>query len=132
MPTPTSNAPGSEPQPAIERYRQAQAERRDAHDDLRYRDTADRLDAMQHPVDLHRRRVAALDTWQRWAIGGCVQVDDLRESFETLDSAPGRDSAFTKALADSLREWDHHHRVDLGAHTAPELAIRPAGLELEL
>ena len=119
-------------EPAVERYRQAQAQRRDAHDTLRYRDTADLLDAMQHPVDDHRRRVAALETWQRWATGGRVQVDDLRESVETLDSAPGRDSAFTKALADNLRQWAHHHRVDLGAHTAPELAIRPAGLELEL
>ena len=81
---------------------------------------------------LHRQRVAALDTWQHWANGGRVQVDDLREAVETLDSAPGRDSAFTKALADSLQQWAHHHRVDLGARTEPELAIRPAGLELEL
>jgi hypothetical protein len=119
-------------EPAVERYRQVHAQRRDAHDTLRYRDTADLLDAMQHPVDDHRRRVAALETWQRWATGARVQVDDLRESVETLDSAAGRDSAFTKALAGNLRQWAHHHRVDLGASTEPELAIRRPALELEL
>jgi conjugative relaxase-like TrwC/TraI family protein len=118
--------------PTIDRYHQAQADRREAHDNVRYHDTADLLDDFHHPVDLHRRRVAALDTWQRWAIGGRVQVDDLREAVEMLDSAPGPDSALTKALTASLQQWAHRHRVDLGARTRPELAVRAAGPELEL
>ena len=72
-------------EPSVEQYRLAQAQRRDAHDNLRRRDTADLLDAMHHPVDVHRQRVAALDTWramghrppcrQRRAAGRCRHAD---------------------------------------------------------
>ena len=45
-------------EPSIEQYSEAQAHRRAAGDNLRHRDAADLLDAMHHPVDVHRHRVA--------------------------------------------------------------------------
>ena len=72
-------------EPSIEQYRLAQAQRRNAHDNLRHRDTADLLDAMQHPVDVHRQRVAALETWQQWAIGGNIRRRQSAAGPRSLD-----------------------------------------------
>ena len=119
-------------EPSIEQYRQAQAHRRAARDNLRHRDAADLLDAMHHPVDVHRQRVAALDTWQRWAKGHDVGNNDLRRAVDTLNTMDGSDRPFAEALAGSLQQWAIHNHVDLTAHVRPAPAIQPAGIEIEL
>ncbi len=119
-------------EPSIEQYRQAQAHRRAAGDNLRHRDAADLLDAMHHPVDVHRQRVAALDTWQRWAKGHDVGNNDLRAAVDTLNTMDGSDRPFAEALVGSLQQWAIHNHVELTAHARPAPAIQPAGIEIEL
>ena len=110
----------------------AQPKRRDAHEHLRRRDTADLLDTMQHPVDIQRQRVAALDTWQQWAHGHGVGNNELVAAVDTLTTVRGSDRPFAEALADTLQQWANRNRVDLSAHPTPAAAVRLAGLELEL
>ena len=76
-------------EPSIERYRLAQAHRHRGRDNLPHRYATDLLDAMQHPVAVHRQRVAALDTWQQWAKGDDVGTNDLRGAVDTLNSVDG-------------------------------------------
>ena len=119
-------------EPSIEQYRLAQAQRRDAHDNLRHRNTADLLDAMRYPVDVHRQRVAAFDTWQRWAKGHDVGKNDLLAAVDTLNTMDGSDRPLAEALAGSLEQWAIHNHVDLTAHASPAPAIQPAAIEIEL
>ena len=119
-------------EPSIEQYRQAQAHRRAAQDNLRHRDAADLLDAMHHPVDVCRQRVAALDTWQRWANGHHVDTNDLRAAVDTLNSMDGSERPYAEALVGSLQQWAIHNHVDLTAHPRPAPAIQTAGIEIEL
>ena len=117
-------------EPSVQQYRLAQAQRREAYDNLRHSDTADLLDTMQYPGDTHRQRVGALDTWRRWASGHRVGNDELHAAVDTLTTVRGPDRPFAEALADSLQQWAIHNRVDLSANSRAEPTIQ--GLELEL
>ena len=87
---------------------------------------------MHHPVDVRRQRVAALDTWQRWAKGHDVGTNDLRAAVDTLNTMDGRERPFAEALVGSLQQWAIHNHVELTAHARPAPAIQPAGIEIEL
>jgi conjugative relaxase-like TrwC/TraI family protein len=119
-------------EPSLERYRHAQTRQRDAHDNLRHGHTADMLDAMQPSVDDHRRRVTALETWQRWATGGTVQHADLQQAVDTLINTQHSDRSLTMPLAHSLQQRAKHHHVELDTSLRHELAAQPPGPELEL
>ena len=132
VPTPTSNEPGNAPNRLIEQYRQAQAHRRAAGDNLRHRDAAELLDAMYHPIEDYRQRLAALQIWQRWAQGHHVGTNDLRAAVGTLNTVDGRERPFAEALAGSLQQWATHNHVDLTAAATPAPAIHPVGIEIGL
>ena len=77
-PTPaTLSPPGacSAAGPALPRSRSPTLE--DARADLRHHDLATQLDSCSRRLPELDRTVAALDTWQRWASGKTVSVDQL-------------------------------------------------------
>jgi conjugative relaxase-like TrwC/TraI family protein len=118
--------------PAVERYCKAHAEQRKAHDDLRFQDTADWLDTVRHPIDVHTRRLAALDTWRQWAAGCNIGLPDLQTALDTLTDASTSGRLPTAPLVVSLREWADHHQIDLSPGTTRALVLERPGLELEL
>jgi conjugative relaxase-like TrwC/TraI family protein len=119
-------------EPSLEQYRHAQAQQRDAHDNLLHGHTADTLDAIQPSVDDLRRRVTALETWQRWATGGTVQHEDLRHAVDTLINAQHSDRSLTMPLAHNLQPRAKHHPVELDTSLGHELAVQRPGPEREL
>ena len=119
-------------EPAIGLYRQAQVQRREAHDNLHYHDTAGQLDAIQHPLDIHRRRVNALETWRHWATGHDVDYDLLRQAVDTLDRERGPHNLFATGLADVLQRWAHDNGVDLRPQLSRNVTIGRVGPELGL
>ena len=132
VPTPTSNGPGSGPN------RPSSSTARRRHTDAPPTTTCATATPptcstpCTTPSTIHRQRVAALDTWQRWANGHHVDTNDLRAAVDTLTTMDGSDRPFAEALAGSLQQWAIHNHVDLTAHARPAPAIQPAGIEIEL
>lgn len=87
---------------------------------------------MRPSLDDHRRRVTALETWQRWATGRTVQHGDLRDAVDTLTNGQAGTGTLTTLLAGLLHEWANRHRVGLHGSPGPDLAVQPAGTPLEL
>ena len=80
-------------QPGIDQYNQALTERRKAQDNVGFSNMADVLDSLGLPIDVLRRRVAALEAWHRWAAGERIEANLLSDATEALDDTPGRDAA---------------------------------------
>ena len=70
--------------PSVDRYQHALADRNGATRDLHLDDTARQLDAMTHELPNARRRLAALDCWQRWASGHDLSPEELHDTVEVL------------------------------------------------
>ena len=87
---------------------------------------------MQHPVDDRRQRVAALETWQQWAIGGQVDRNSLRRAIDDLTSVDGVNHTWTNQLADSLQQWARPHQVRSVVTPSRGLDLGAECVELEL
>ena len=61
----------------------------DARTDLRHHDLVVQLDGSQSRLAGLERTVAALDTWRRWADGGTINVEGLRDAVEALTTGHG-------------------------------------------
>ena len=113
VPTPTSNGPGSGPN------RQSSSTARRRHTDAPPATTCDTATPpicstpCTTPSTSSRQRVAALDTWQRWAKGHDVGTNDLRGAVDTLNTVDGSDRPFAEALVGSLQQWAIHNHVEL-------------------
>ena len=132
VPTPTSNGPGSGPN----RPSSSTARRRptDAPPATTCATATPPICSTPctTPSRTSRQRVAALDTWQRWAKGHHVGTNDLRAAVDTLNTVDGSERPFAEALAGSLQQWAIHNHVDLTAAARPAPAIQPVGIEIDL
>jgi hypothetical protein len=94
--------------PSIDRYQQAKIDREQAGGDLRRHDNVAWLDTRYDIVDVHRRRVQALETWRRWANGDAVAVKHLADAVRTLTvnrAGHGPEGS----LARSIEAWASSH-----------------------
>ena len=73
--------------PGVDRYQHALADRTDAARDLDLDDTSRHLDAFAHELPDARRRLTALDCWQRWANGHDLSPKDFHDAVEVLTAA---------------------------------------------
>ena len=96
--------------PDVERYQVAVTNVEEARTDLRHHDLATRLDPVDRRLPDLARTVAAVDTWQRWANGDTITVEQLHDTVEILTAAHGTDN---RATAPGARP----RHPDLGRHS---------------
>ena len=71
----------------VDRYQHALTDRTDAARDLDLDDTSRHLDALAHELPGARRRLTALDCWQRWANGHDLSPQDFHDAVGVLTAA---------------------------------------------
>ena len=115
--------------PDVERYRTAVTKLDNARTDVRHHDLATQLDAASSRLPDLARTVAALDTWQRWANGDTITVDQLRVTVEMLTAAEGEQH---RALGHLVRAWAGTAGIDLQIADRRQLEVQRPGVELGL
>ena len=119
--------------PDVERYRAAVTDVEDARTDLRHHDLATQLDSCSRRLPELASTVAALDTWQRWANGGTIGVDQLRDTVEVLtaENRAGHGEQH-RALDHVLQTWAGTAGIDLHVADRRPPALQRTGIELGL
>ena len=115
--------------PDVERYRSAVTNLGNARTDLRHHDLATQLDAAPQRLPDLARTAAALDTWQRWANGDTITVDQLRITVEILTAAHGQQH---RALGHIVHAWAGTAGIDLQIADPRQLEAQRPGIELGL
>jgi hypothetical protein len=118
----------------VERHRAAVANVEDARTDLRHHDLATQLDPVDHRLADFARTVVALDTWQRWANGDTITVDQLRDTVEVLTTAAHgpEHGEQQRALGHVLQTWAGAAGIDLQIADRRPPALQRTGIELGL
>jgi hypothetical protein len=119
--------------PDIERYQVAVTTLEEARTDLRHHDLATRLDPVDRRLTDLARTVAAVDTWQRWAKGDTITVEQLHDTVKTLTNAGGAANRERhQALGHAIQSWADTAGLDLHLTDSRALTMQPTGIELEL
>jgi hypothetical protein len=86
-----------------------------------------------YPERLHQAetRLDALDIWRQWAQGHRVDRDQLADSVESLGHSPEAATNGTLALANAVRQWAEHNRVDVTPVPSPIIERVDLGIDID-
>ena len=76
--------------------------------------------------------MAAVDTWQRWANGDTLTVEQLHDTVEILTAATEPDGEQHQALGHVIQTWADTAGLDLHLTDPRAPTMQPTGIELEL
>ncbi|MBA3288251.1 MAG: relaxase domain-containing protein [Acidimicrobiia bacterium] len=117
----------------VEHYRVAVTNVDKTRTDLRHHDLATQLDAWSRRLPDLAYTVTALDTWQRWANGDTISVQQLRDTAEILTDAHRTDhDEQYRVLGNALQAWAGTAGIDLHMTDPQPSALRRMGIELGL
>ena len=119
--------------PHIENYRAALAGVEEARTDLRLHELATLLDPIERRLPELERAVATVDTWQRWANGDTITVQELHDAVEVLTASNGTElGGQHRALGNAIQAWAGTAGIDLKLTVREPPTLERTGPELGL
>jgi hypothetical protein len=112
----------SRAEPILTRRSELEHEYRQLRDHLRHdRWLLRSIDRLDERIDIAQHTITALNTWNRWASGQHVTVEQLAATVEILEASDRLDHAH---LAEPIHAWGQQHGLRLAA------TVEPPGVEI--
>jgi hypothetical protein len=110
-------------EPILTRRSELEHEHRQLRDHLRHGRSLRSIDRLDERVDIAQHTINALNTWNRWATGQHVTIDQLDAAVGALEASNRSDHAH---LAEPVHVWAQQHGLRLIATREPpslEIAV---------